>query len=123
MKNSVWLIWLVFVCSCTVSEKYEQVTGEWECISWISKADSKDKCNHNVYFKFNEDKTYTSKLGKKEDQGNYKITDDILAVSPEGKMDITVRITKLNSDTMVFLMNQAGVEEILTLVKKNPNDE
>jgi len=33
-------------------------------------------------------------------------------------MELAVKITKLNPDTLEFLMNQAGEDEVLTLVKK-----
>ena len=71
-----------------------------------------------MHFQFNMDKTYYSKLGSVEDSGSYKIQGGNLRVFPQGKMELMVKITKLNNDTLTFLMNLAGEEEILTLVRK-----
>lgn len=118
MKKITVAILLFFVLSCTNSGNYESITGEWECISWINKERNTDKCNNNVYFKFNEDKSYLSKIGSVKDSGIYSIENNRLYVTPNGKMELSVQINKLNFDTVVFLMNLGGVEELLTLVKK-----
>ncbi len=105
--------------SCSNSEDYTKISGEWKCASWINKVKGVDKCSDNVHFKFQADKTYTSTLGSVTDSGSYKIDGDMLYVTPEGKMELAVKITKLNQDTLEFLMNQSGEDEVLTLVKKN----
>ncbi|MBA7578485.1 hypothetical protein ES708_20350 [subsurface metagenome] len=119
MKKTAILILSFFIFSCTTSIKYEKLIGDWECISWINKASNANKCNNNVYFKFSEDRTYYSKIGKVEDSGKYEIINNILYASPNGKMELAVQIKKINSDTLEFLMNLGGVEEVLTLVKKH----
>lgn len=104
--------------SCSNSEIYEKIHGEWECSSWINETGGNDKCNNNVSFNFALDKTYHSKLGNVIDSGKYKIQNETLYVSPKGKMDLAVKIEKLDKDTLIFLMNQAGVKETLTLIRK-----
>jgi hypothetical protein len=41
----------------------------------------------------------------------------MLYVRPEGKLEFPVRINKFTADTLQFLMNRGGTEEILTLAK------
>ncbi len=113
------IIMLVFIAiSCTQSEKYEQISGEWVCTSWTSEGSTTNKCNGNVYFEFNEDKTYTSVIGNMKDSGTYKIMDNLLYANPKGKMQIAVQIIQLKADTLGLLMNQAGTKEKLILAKK-----
>jgi hypothetical protein len=108
----------LFCISCSDQEAYEKIAGEWECLNWLTESGGKDKCNNNVYFEFSLDKTYQSKLGNVVDSGKYKIQNETLYVSPKGKMELAVKIEKLDNDSLIFLMNQAGVKEILILKKK-----
>ncbi len=118
MKKIIILFaFFVFLGSCTNSEYYEKISGDWECTSWINKSKGIDKCKNNVHFEFQQDKSYYSKLGNVKDSGNFKILNNMLYITPKGKMEFVVKITKLNKDTLVFLMNQAGEEEILTLIR------
>ena len=110
---------LIFILSCSNSEKYELISGSWKCSSWTNEASGIDKCNNNVQFDFNPDKSYNSIIGKVKDSGEYSIQDGLLYISPEGKLEFAVKITKLNNDTLVLLMNQAGNKEVLTLVRRN----
>lgn len=103
--------------SCSNSEYYKDISGNWECVSWINKTKEIDKCRNNVRFEFQQDKSYNSELGNSKDSGYFKILNDMLYITPKGKMEFAVKITKLNNDTLEFLMNQAGDEEILTLIK------
>jgi hypothetical protein len=108
---------LSFLFACTEKEQYEKISGEWECVRWVNLVSGDEKCDNNVYFMFDMEKDYVSKLGIAVDTGRYKIIDEILYVTPEGKSEFGVKITRLDQDTMVFLMNRAGEEEILTLHK------
>lgn len=117
--KKVLIFTLVFLAfSCTNTENYQKIYGEWECASWINKSTGRDKCNHNVYFKFSQENSYHSVLGSTRDSGDFKISEGMLYVTPKGKMEFAVQIQKLNTDTLVFFMNQAGSEEILTLTRK-----
>ncbi len=120
MKKVMFLLGLIgFLISCSSSETYEKISGTWKCSSWINKAKGIDKCKNNVRFDFKLDKTYSSELGSAIDSGDYKILNDMLYVTPKGKMEFAVKIAKLNNDTLEFLMNQAGEEEVLTLIRSN----
>ena len=105
--------------SCSNSEIYEKISGDWKCTSWINKSKGIDKCNDNVRFEFQPDKSYYSEIGSAKDSGDFKILNDMLYVTPKGKMEFAVKITKLNNDTLEFLMNQAGEKEVLTLIRTN----
>lgn len=111
---------LLMLFSCQENrEMYDKIEGEWDCVTWINTTRGTDQCNNNVYFQFEEDKTYISQLGVGRDTGRYKIIGESLFVTPRDKREFSVKITRLTQDTMVFLMNNAGEEEILTLYKMN----
>ena len=99
------------------TEKYEMLSGEWGCVSWINEQRNIDLCDEDIYFNFQRDKTYNSILGDERDTGRYKIIDQMLYVSPDGKQEFSVRIQELHMDTTVFIMNSAGEQEVLTLYK------
>lgn len=111
---------LLLLSSCTSnSEYYNEIIGEWNCTSWVAENSTQDKCGDNAYFKFNEDRTYRSKLGSEEDKGTYKIERGKLMAQPEGKMVIGVKIINLDSGMMELLMNNGGVMETLKLKRTN----
>ena len=119
MKIAINLaLFSVLVLCCTSSESNYQILGKWECISWINQTNMTDKCDNDVTFNFNEDNTYTSKIGSVNESGDYKIKNSMLYVTPNGKIEFRVEISKCENDTLVFSMNQAGDEEILTLISK-----
>ena len=118
MKKLVLLLSVLLVVSCSDLKYADDIVGEWECVSWIDVASSKDKCASNAYFSFDKDKTYTSKVGAQDTKGTYKIADGILYSKPDGKLEIAVEINKLTADTLSFTMSRSGNAEILTLVKK-----
>ncbi len=120
MKTSaIYFSFFIFIFSCSNSDKYERIIGEWKCVSWTSEAKGMDKCKNNVYFKFEQNKTYISKIGSEKDSGSFRIQNEMLYVTPAGKKEFVVGINQLNNDTLVFLMNLAGEEEILTLNRKH----
>lgn len=118
LRISILISLSVFLFSCEDSERYEEIAGHWVCVSWTSELDNQNRCKNDVYFNFNEDRTYTSKLGSDKDTGTYKIARSALTVSPEGKMEIRVDIQKLTNDSLKFLMNAGGIEETMILVNK-----
>ena len=113
-------LFLSLLFSCTSNtEYYNEIVGEWNCTSWTAESSTEDKCNDNAYFKFNEDRTYVSKLGIEEDEGTYKIERGKLIAQPEGKMVIGVKIIHLENGSMELLMNNGGVMETLKLKRIN----
>jgi hypothetical protein len=119
MKKLILVVFGFLLISCTDAENYEKIAGEWKCTTWITESTGKDKCSNNVYFNFKKDKTYTSKIGSLEEAGVYKIANGLLYSTPEGKLEIGVEISKLQNDTLQFVMSRSGQKEILTLLRKN----
>jgi hypothetical protein len=117
-KLSLIILLSLLTMSCSDLKYAEDIVGEWECVSWVDVASSKDKCASNAYFSFNKDNTYTSKVSAQDTKGTYKIADGILYSKPNGKLEIAVEIKTLTSDTLSFTMSRSGNAEILTLVKK-----
>ena len=118
MRKLLMLLTILLIVSCNDSKYAKDIVGDWECISWIDTATSRDKCNDNAHFSFKEDNTYTSKVGAQETKGTYKIADGILYSKPDDKLEIAVEINTLNADTLSFTMSRSGNEEVLTLIKK-----
>lgn len=118
MKKLVLFFALISLFACNDDDQIQKIVGEWQCKSWIVTGTGIDKCDGNVFFKFNADKTYRSQLGAVQDSGTFKIKNSILYTLPEGKKEIAVEIIKLDDTTLKFLMNQGGQEEIMTLAKK-----
>ncbi len=114
----IWAIAIGLFVSCSNSEIYEKISGNWKCTSWKNESRGIDKCRDNVRFEFQMDREYYSQLAGEKDSGSYKIKNDMLYVTPKGKMEFAVKITKLNADTLQFLMSQVGEKEILTLVRE-----
>ena len=77
MKKIIVIVCALVMISCDNSEQYEKIEGEWNCTSWITESTGADLCNNNVYFNFKADKTYTSKIDGKEENGVYKIGNGI----------------------------------------------
>ncbi|EDP97758.1 lipocalin family protein [Kordia algicida OT-1] len=118
MKKVIVIVCALLLISCDTSEQYEKIAGEWNCTTWITESTGADLCNNNVYFNFKADKTYQSKINNMEETGVYKIANGMLYSTPKGKLEIGVEISKLNTDTLQFVMSRFGEKEILTLVKK-----
>ncbi|WP_452601023.1 lipocalin family protein [Pontimicrobium sp. MEBiC06410] len=118
MKKVIVLAVVFLFMSCNTAEQYEKLKGEWVCSSWINVATGSDNCNNNVYFKFNEDKTYASKIGGNDTTGEYKIMNDRLYCTPKGKLEIAVEMKTFTTDTLELVMSRSGNKELLTLVRK-----
>jgi hypothetical protein len=112
------LAFLILISCQNNEEKYQKIVGVWHCSSWTSVNDKSNRCQDNVSFAFNNDKSYSSQLGDEKDNGTYNISGELLTVSPEGKLDITVQIIKLTDKELTFIMNNAGIEETLALTKQ-----
>ena len=117
MKKSIIAICGLLLISCSEAEQYEKIVGEWKCSKWINESTGTDKCKDNVYFNFKSDKTYSSKIGGVQESGDYKIAEGMLYSTPKGKLEIGVEISKLNNDTLQFVMSNLGQKEILTLLR------
>lgn len=90
----ILVVSMTFLGSCSNSENYKKISGDWKCASWINETQGIDKCDNNVLFKFHPDKSYYSTIGNAKDSGNFKILNDMLYVTPKGKMEFAVKITK-----------------------------
>jgi len=105
--------------SCTTEqEKYAAISGEWNAAAWLVRGQPSDKNLSNVYFRFNQNKTYQSQLGAQKESGTFRIKGDYLYTQAPDRLEIMVKISKLTSDTLVLDMNNAGQEETLILVRK-----
>ena len=109
---------LLISWSCTESERYETLTGDWSCISWTSEEWQGNQCDNNVFFSFNRDKTYRSDLGGQIDTGTYWVDNRFIAFDPDEKLKIKVEIIELSDRTLSFYMNNAGTREKMVLKKQ-----
>lgn len=117
MRSLLLLLCTTMFFSCNDSEKEQQIIGEWHCSSWNQESSEHNKCNNNVYFKFNKDKTYNSKFGRLEEHGTFKIANNLLYSTPDNKLEIAVEFQKFSPDTLELIMSRSGNKEVLTLVR------
>ncbi|TVR77980.1 MAG: hypothetical protein EA412_09775 [Chitinophagaceae bacterium] len=112
------MLFAFLLTSCNSEEVYEKITGKWDCVSWTSEAHADNQCfGRDVYFVFNDDRTYKSKLGAEIDSGTFNISGRNLTVNPINKLDINVEILRLTQDSLSFLMNAGGIEEKMLFEK------
>ena len=116
MKNCFFILTLVFLTSCNAKWDKAFLIGDWNTIEWL-KIDSGEKISNTMRFSFQDDDRYTVDYGSQKELGKYWIAGEYLHTVEDGKAEKKVRITKLNSDTLVFEMNRAGYLELVTLLR------
>lgn len=119
MKLSILSFLTLLLISCDNTEQYLNIKGEWQCTEWIVPSTGEDLCHNNkVSFHFKEDLTYNYVYSSLRESGVYKIANGALYTTPEGKLEIGVKINKLTQDSLQVIMSRAGDKELLTLLKK-----
>ncbi|WP_397362426.1 hypothetical protein [Olleya sp. R77988] len=103
--------------SCNDSEYSKNIIGDWDCTNWTNVVTEDSGCN-GVFFAFDANMTYESKIQSDLAKGSYRIENGLLYCTPNDKMEIAVEILKLNKDTLQFTMSRSGNKEVMTLLKK-----
>ncbi|HUM53578.1 MAG TPA: lipocalin family protein [Chitinophagales bacterium] len=104
--------------SCSNSEEKKLLIGDWNGAEWLVGGNPSDYDAKQVHFTFKTDGGYSSDFGGDKEKGTYLLRDNSLYTTPEGQLEIMVKIQKLTSDSLVFDMNRSGQAETLTLIRK-----
>ena len=106
-----------FIISCNARWDKSFLLGNWESVEW-KNMDSGSLLNGQMDFTFSEDNRYTVDYGSQDEKGRFWIANEYLHTVEDGKAEKKVRITLLNSDSLIFEMNRAGILEQVILIKK-----
>ena len=120
MKKIIFslLIATFFFSSCVENKNAQLIIGNWRGADWVRSGEPAGYDADAVSFQFIDNGTYTYNYGAVKEQGTYKVENDMLFTTPEGGLEIMVKIAKLNADTLVFDMSRGGISESLVLIKK-----
>ena len=120
MKYIKYLLFTLSITSCK-SEKERKVIGRWYASQLIECGDLVPIQMDKVNFELKPDGRYifNSALniheeGKYRIKGDYLYTKDLIK---ENAVEKIVKITSLNSDSLVLEMNNKGKDQTLTLLK------
>ncbi|MFK8056958.1 MAG: lipocalin family protein [Saprospiraceae bacterium] len=124
MRNSILSLLLLALFSLTAcntsDERLPILYGDWQGASWTRNGAPASMDPAQVEFSFNEDFTYTAKLGKQTEGGSFVFRESKLYTTATGnsKVEKVVGILKLEGDSLVFDMNRQGDPEKLVLLRK-----
>ena len=107
-----------YLTSCNKNPKAKLIVGKWEGIEWQREGSPANLNAEATNFNFDTEGNYTYNYQSNNETGTYKVENDMLFTTPEGGLEIMVKIAKLNADTLVFDMSRSGISESLVLVKK-----
>jgi len=114
---SVLLIFGFVLTSCLNNPFNEAILGEWEVLRWYEEYSNKT-INQKMDFSFTSDKKYSVDYGSEKEKGKFWFVDDYLFTKEDGQREKSVKIVKLNKDTMVLRMNRGGNIESAIFLKK-----
>jgi len=114
--SAIVIFSLFIIIGC--GDKYSKTNlyGDWSVSEWKVETSGKSISN-KMDMNFNADDKYSIDYGSKKESGKYWISGDYLHTMAEGKSEMSVRIMKLNSDTLVIQMNRGGKMERVVLLK------
>ncbi len=122
MKSSNHLFkiipFLLLVLSCTHSVNDKLIIGNWSGTEWLVNGLPSNLDAAATHFTFNEKGEYSFQYLTKTEKGTYKIENDMLFTTPDGQLEMMVKITKLTKDSLIFDMQRGGQPETLILLKK-----
>lgn len=115
----IFLLNIVSSCSDdTPQYEMSAVSGEWTCVELYESERPQPLIQDAIRFSFKDDSTYTYQGGLYSEAGTWKIKKDLLVTKAEDNMEKQVRIIRLESDTLILLMNDRGFEMKMILVSQ-----
>ena len=107
---------LLMACFNKLDEKLLQ--GEWKGAEWLVEGQTADYDASSALFTFDEKGMYSFNYAGSGETGKYHVSGNELFTTPEGGIQMMVKIEKLTTDSLVIQMNRGGTAEKLTLVRK-----
>jgi len=119
MKHAFRFLIFLFFASCVVENPYdEMIIGQWKGHEWfINDSTVKQKVD-SIYFNFEQDSIYNASYVGSKQEGKYWLRENRLYTQINDKLEVMVKISSLNADTMVFEMNRGGTPETLILTRQ-----
>ena len=117
-SNLFCLLIIVFMTSCFQKLDEKLLLGEWHGAEWLVEGQTADYDATSALFTFDEKGKYSYNYAGSGETGKYHVSGNELFTTPEGGIQMMVKIQKLTPDSLVMLMNRGGTSETLTLVKK-----
>ena len=120
MKKNQTIAFLICVLFAAVGCKENpykaEILGSWSVDLWILEKSAQEVFN-TMDFTFHEDDTYHVNYGTETESGKYWFVDDKLFTQETGNKQKSVKLMRLENDTMIIQMNRAGDLERVFLLK------
>jgi uncharacterized lipoprotein NlpE involved in copper resistance len=110
-------ITLFALYGCTNSADKKNILGMWNVHKWVVPSTGQALSQKMVFF-FTPEGKYIVDYQTEKEFGKYWITGKTLSTVENGASEKTIKILRLEPDTMLLEMNRAGRIEVLTLVKE-----
>ncbi len=121
MKNIKYLfhfiLGLILLTACNKLDE-KLIHGEWTGAEWLVEGQTADYDATSALFTFDEKGKYSFNYAGSGETGKYHVSGNELFTTPEGGIQMMVKIEKLTTDSLVMQMNRGGTAEKLTLVRK-----
>ena len=120
MKKFFLLLYGICLCSSCFND-YSDLNGRWQAYAMLEEGEPAEIDLQHVYFQFSPDGTYSyhGTLNYRE-AGTYRIERKLLYTIDtlhEERLEKAVKIAHLSADSLHFLMNAEGKEQLLKLSK------
>ncbi len=106
----------LYACQPTSPYDVALLHGEWKVDSWKILTTNESRTNQ-MDMSFNADGSYIVDYGSEKEKGKYWLANESLVTVENGLSEKSVKILKLNADTLSFQMNRAGQLEDVVLLK------
>ncbi|MBP7239343.1 MAG: lipocalin family protein [Saprospiraceae bacterium] len=113
-----FILGMILITACIGKIDENLIHGEWKGAEWLIEGQTGDYDATSASFMFDEKGKYTFDYAGSGESGKYHISNNELFTTPDGGIQMMVKIEKLTVDTLVMQMNRGGTAEKLTLVKK-----
>lgn len=122
MKNIKYLfhfiLGMILLASCNGKIDEKLIHGQWKGAEWLIEGQTGDYDATSASFTFDENGKYAFDYAGSGESGKYHISNNELFTTPDGGIQMMVKIEKLTADTLVMQMNRGGTAEKLTLLRK-----
>lgn len=123
MKNTMRFLataLLISLSACAEKHDDKLLIGSWTAFEFIENNEPQNVDLKAINFEFYNNQTYNFQGLSNRESGNFHVQGDLLYSTDtlaSERIEKSVRIIKLNSDSLFFEMNLAGKKQIMKLRK------